>query len=85
MNHHRYLLSQTLLKDTAAGILLMFGHQCFDSFTLQGGKYLDVFLRIVITNVQPELIERIRCCAVSVQPNVTVLRLAKLFPVSLRD
>lgn len=85
MNHYRHFPSQMLLKNMSAGILLMFSHKCLDGLTLQEDKYPGVFLRIIITNAQPELIERIRCHAVSAQPDVTILRFAELFPVSLRD
>ena len=59
----------------------MFCYQTFNGFTLQGCEYLDIFLRILIAYIQPELVESIRSGAISVQPNVAVFCFTKLLTI----
>ena len=49
----------------------------------QRGKYLDILLGIVVADIQPELIELIRCGALGVEPDVSRLGLTKLLTIAL--
>ena len=83
MNHYGNLLSQTLLKYTAAWVLLVLLYEGINSILVKVGEDLDVLLGIIIAYVQPELVECIRSCAVAVQPDVTALSLTELLAVCL--
>lgn len=63
----------------------MLGYKCVDSLLVKVGEYLDILLGLYVANVEPELVEGIRCGAVAVEPYVTTLGLAKLLAVALGD
>ena len=44
---------------------------------------LDILLSIIISYVQPEMVESIRSCAVAIQPDITALCLTELLAVCL--
>ena len=83
--HHRDFFGKTLLQYSTARILLMFFDQGIDSLFLQRGEDLDVLLGILVTDVEPELVELVRRGAFRVEPDVAALRLAGLRAVSLGE
>ena len=81
--HSGNLFSKTLLEHTATRILLVLFYESIDSLFVEVGEYLDILFSIVVANVEPELIESIRSCAVAIEPDVSAFGLAKLLTVSL--
>ena len=51
--------------------------------TVEAGENLDVTLRILVADIEPELIELIRSGAFWIEPDVSALCLSKLLSVSL--
>ena len=83
MYHHCHLLSQTLLQHATARILLVFFDESVNHILFQRGEYLDILLGIVVADIEPELIELIRCGALGVEPDVSRLGLTKLLTIAL--
>ena len=56
-----------------------------DGSLVERGENLDVSFCILVSHIQPELVEDVGCGAVAVQPDVSLLRLAELLSVGLGD
>lgn len=56
-----------------------------DGLFLQRGENLDIAFRILIADVEPELIELIRSGTGRVKPDIATLRLTEFLTVTLRD
>ena len=63
----------------------MFFNESIDNILFQRGEYLDILFGIVIADIQPELIELIRCGALGVEPDVSRLGLTKLLTIALSN
>ena len=61
----------------------MFGYKPINLLLIKVSKDLDITLGIAIADVQPELIEGIRCGALTVKPNISAFRFAKLLAICL--
>ena len=61
----------------------MFFDEVVDDILLQRGEDFDILLGIIITDIQPELIEGIWCCSVAIEPDITTFCLTKLLTISL--
>ena len=61
----------------------MFLNEGIDDVFLQRSKDLDIFLGIVVANIQPELIELVWCGAFGVEPDIARLSLTKLLTIAL--
>ena len=85
VNHHRDFLSQALLKHTTTRILLMLSNQSIDGLFLQRGENLDVFLGILIADIEPELVELVWRGALRIEPNVATFGLAEFLAIGLGD
>ena len=85
MNHNGNLLCQTLLKRTGTRILLVFLNKSINLLLGKRSEYLDIFLRIRVGNIEPELIELIGGGVFRIEPNVAALGLSKLAAVGLGD
>ena len=83
MNHNGYFFSQAALQRAASRILTVLLYEGVDGLLVKAGEYLDVALCVVIANVEPELIELVRRCALRVEPDVSALCLAELLAVGL--
>ena len=83
MNHHSYFLSQTLLQYTQMRSFSMFCCQCFHFFLTQRSENLYITCGILVTYIQPELIELVRRSITGVQPNITRLSLTELTTIGL--
>ena len=85
MYQHGDLLSQTLLQHAHARVFLVLFNQGVDGLFIQRGEDLDVFLGILVADVEPELVELVWRGALRVEPDVATLGLAELLAVSLGD
>ena len=85
MYHHRGLLSKALLEDASARILLVLLYESVDGLLIETCEYLDVALRIVVADIEPELIELVWRSALRVEPDVSALCLSELLAVGLGD
>ena len=61
----------------------MLFYESINSLLVEVGEDLDIFLSIVITYVQPELVESVRSSTITIQPDVTTLCLTKLLAICL--
>ena len=85
MNHNGNLLCQTLLKRTGTRILLVLLNKSINLLLGKRSEDLDIFLRISVGNIEPELIELIGGGVFRIEPNVAALGLSKLAAVGLGD
>ena len=85
MYHHGDLFGQSLLQGTEVGCGLLLADECLDLLTGEGGEDLDVFLRIGIAHVEPELVELVGGGVAPVEPYVAALGLAELAAIGLGD
>ena len=83
MNHFSHVFSQSSLQHTFAWILTMLPNHFVDLVKRNECEHLNETLRIFIRLIEPELIELIWACLLSIKPNVTFFRLTKLSTVSL--
>ena len=65
--------------------MIVLGDEGFDLFAAEGGEYLNIAFRIVVTHVHPELEELIRAGVFLREPNVAGLGLAELTTVGFGD
>ena len=56
---------------------------CVNHLLREHCKYLNIFLRILVAYIQPELIEGVRRCVICIQPDISLLCLATLLAVCL--
>ena len=85
MNHNGNLLCQTLLERTGTRILLVLLNKSINLLLGKGSEYLDIFLRIRVGNIEPELIELIGGGVFRIEPYISALSLSKLAAVGLSD
>ena len=85
MNHAGHLLTEALLERAAAGIGAVLGNEGVDLVVTQTGENLDVALCLLVTDVEPELVEPVRRGVAAVEPDIALLRLAELLAVGLGD
>lgn len=85
VDHYRHLLGETTLQGAAARILSVLGDEPLNGFMVEVGEDADIALCLIVSHVEPELVEGIGRGALGVEPNVATLRLAKLLAIGLRD
>jgi hypothetical protein len=83
--HRGDLSGETLLQHAATGILAVLGDECVDGLLVEVGEDLDIALGILVTDVEPELIESVWSGAVAVEPDVAALGLSELLAVGFGD
>ena len=85
MYHRCDLFCESFLERSAARVLQMVGHKCLNGLLIKVGKDLDIALGIVVTDVEPELIEGIWRGTIAVEPHVSTLCFAEFPPICLRN
>ena len=85
MYHDSHLFRKSFLKDAASRVCAVFGDDTVDFVFLKRSKDFDVSLSILVRDIKPELVELIWRCTVSVEPDVSALRLSELPSVRLCD
>ena len=83
MYHGGDFLGQAALKYSAAGILTVLGDEGFDFLAGEGSEDFDVFLGIVVGDIEPELVELVGRCVAAVEPYVAAFSLAEFAAVGL--
>ena len=73
MNHAGNILGKTLLHQTQMGSGVMLGNKGLTLVLLYIGEYLYVTLGILVTYIQPELVELVGRCVLGVEPYVSVV------------
>ena len=85
MYHGGDLFCESLLQDTAPGILLMIGYKSINGLLIEVSKDLDIALGITVADVQPELIEGIWRGTIAVEPHISALRFTEFPPICFRN
>ena len=85
VHHDRDLAGQQALQLAALGRLAVRRDRRLDRSTVQHREDLDEALRVLVADVQPELVELVRGGALRVEPDVALLGLAELGAVGLLD
>ena len=85
MHQHGDFLSKTLLQHAHAGVFLVFLNKGVYGLFIQRGEDLDVFLGVLVADIEPELVELVRRGALRVEPDVAALCLAELLAICLSN
>ena len=85
MNHYGNLFGQSFLERAATRVLLMLLYEGVDGGLVEVGEYLDIAFGVVVTHVEPELIECVWRRAVAIEPDVSALGLTEFLTIGLGD
>ena len=85
MNECCYLLGKSLLQSPSAWVLTVLFNEHIDGFLVKAREYLYISLCIIVSDIEPELIESVWCGAVAVEPYITTLCFSEFLSVSLGD
>ncbi len=85
MDHAGQFLCDRLLQFALVRSRLVFGHQGLDGLPVEEGEDPDVALRILVADIQPELVELVRRRIACVEPYIAALGLPELRPVGFLD
>ena len=85
VNEAGYFFAEPLLQHATTGVGTMFLDETLYLVVRQRGEYLDVAFGLLVTYIEPELIELVRTGALAVEPYIALLGLAELLTISLGD
>ena len=85
MYHDGHLFGQTALQLATTRVFAVTCDDVVDLILLQAGEDLDVAFSILVSYVEPELVEAVGRCVTLVEPDVALLGLAELAAVALGD
>src|SRR5664279_734998 len=77
MNHNGDFLCQSFLKEPFMWSFAMRGNNLLNFLLTKDSKYFDVFCRIFIRYIKPELVELIRCGFIRIEPYISRLCFAE--------